>query len=681
MVRKSKKNQNPQVTFSQPDPGYNPNYQSQGYPQQAQPQPTVNNYPNTGYQTNQVYTTQPASQPYYNNYTQTNPNQTINNPGTMFTGPQPSQQIKKPFSFKEFLKKRWWLVILVGILIIGVITIGLIAFLSSQNQGESQQVVVYDNVRVAINAPSTLPKGTPGDWEIQLENKESASLTNIQLQLKFDQDFQYLQEYNPRPDNLEGTLYSIPRLDPVSGRAPNSTVRFQGLLNGNVDVETRMGGVISYVPELPDGTRLEVVEIELKEAITRITSPKINISINPSANEIQNGGEVEFVVLIENTTDQEIRDLRLRMIYPGNEKSFIYKSSKYFRSANAAPINQPSNGDDIWDISRLPAGTRQTLSVIGNVFGSDKSSQTFGVEIGIKNNQNDYQTIWQGYKDVVIIAQPLLITTEILGKDSFNLVEPGETINIEVSYQNQSQRTLSNVEIFSFIEDRAKILDLSTIRFSGGERGDVTGSELVWKAPRIPGLATLTPNQSGSFKYSVKILDEENFVKTSLDQQQYVLIPGVRAKADSLDQIVNTGATYRGRGKLVFDSPKPEVVGINPSTNRKIYKFTWRITSRQNEVTETQVRAITPVVGAWRPESVEPASSRSSLTYNEQTGQIIWDIGNVRSYTGITTKTLEVTFELEIGEGENIILENPTATGLDVFTGEKYEIKLGNVRG
>jgi hypothetical protein len=645
------------------------NQNQNSYPQNNYP---ANNQGNVGYgyQNNQppVYHS-PNADFNSNNFNNTTLGSNNQRPG----GP------KKKFNLQEFLVKKWWAVLL-GLLLFLALVVGVFAFVVSQSGGDEVPVIVYDDVAVNIIAPSTLPQGSPGDWEVKIENFEEVALTNIILELDFDEDFQYVEEINPRPDNLEGNIYSVPRIDPVTGRSPASTIRFRGLLNGNIDIETVMNGKLSYIPQFADGTTGELVELEIKDTITKITSPDIEITLQPTTDEIQNGGQVELTVIVENTSDQEIRDLRLRMDYPGNEETFTYLSSQYFRTTNSAPVTEPSDGDDIWEITRLPAGSRQTWSIIGSVFGGNDSKLTFGAEVGIKTQNNDYQTIWQGFKDVTVIAQPLLVQTEVLGKDSFRLFEPGENLTIEVSYKNQSQRTLSNVEIFSFIEDSADLLDLSSIQFSGGERGDVTGSELVWRAPRVPGLATLLPNQEGSFKYTVDVVGEENFYNTNLDQQQYVLTPGVRGKASDLEDIATTGSKYRARGQLNFELPDVERLGINPTTNRQKYKVTWKITNAQNEITEARVRAILPIVGAWNDDSVEPSSARSGISYNEQTGEIIWDLGKIESYTGTVRLPLEVSFEIEAENTDRELLTDIAATGTDIFTGEKYEQKKANLR-
>ena len=172
---------------------------------------------------------------------------------------------------------------------------------------------------------------------------------------------------------------------------------------------------------------------------------------------------------------------------------------------------------------------------------------------------------------------------------------------------------------------------------------------------------------------------KDTVIDNRLNQQQYILIPGIRARAKDLSEIASTGSTYRTKGLFVFESPKPQKVGENKTTNSDIYRVIWRISNSQNEVTEAEVRAVLPVVGAWNNSTVRPSSAKSSISHNEATGEIVWRIGRVESYTGMVRTPIEISFDLEIPRGEKELLRNLKGSGIDVFTGERFEENRGNI--
>jgi hypothetical protein len=671
-------NGNPQDNFGQ---NYNPNYNPNLATTNLEPVYAGNQIPynpnldpniNPSYNPNLVQNYDPNYDPSYSSNELSIPeNYDSNQQETVEENPSVGQKIM------NFLVINWIIVVVV-VIIFAVVVVGGSIFMSNLNKSKTPIISnsgSYQNASVTIKGPETLAQGTPADWEVQVENFEAIPLINLKVELEFDRFFVFVKEYNPRPDNPEGSIYTIPRLDPKGTRGSSAIIRFQGFLNGNVDLETEMGGKISYTPQLSQTQFAQVETLGIKKIRTKITSPQIKITLDPTNPKVQNGGEAEFTVLINNTTDSEIRDLRLRMIYPGNKETFTYINSEYYRTPNSAPQGAPDNGDDTWFITRLPAGANQTLKIRGKVFGANNAKLSFGTEIGLKSKSNDYQTIWQGFKDVTIIANPLEITAKILNKDTIKTFTAGEQITVEVAYKNQSQKTLNNVEIFSFVQDIGGLLDLSTLSFEGGFRGDLSGTELVWKSPRIPSLENLLPNQGGKFSYSVKLKDSTKFLNTSIDQQKYILTPGVRARANNLEEISVVGNTYKARGNIEFIQLAPKFRGENPKTNKNIYTVTWNLRTLQNEVTDARIRTTSPIVGVWTG-TITPQSLSSSLTYNEKNGEIVWNAGKIAAYTGLTKDAVSITFDIEVPKNNNdIALISPTLQALDVFTGEKYEVK------
>jgi hypothetical protein len=612
----------------------------------------------------------------YNDYQYFSP---TNGQNPQYPQPQPFVPPQGGNPVVNFLKKKWWLVLLFVVAMI-LCSILIVLTLGNLNKKEITNVIVpqkiYNNVSVKINSPQSLPQGTPGDWEILIENKETVAINNIKVKLKFDTFFVFVKEYNPSPDNPQGSEYSITKLDSINGRAPSATIRFQGYLNGNIDVETRMEGTISYTPETKDAAKS--VELPIAPSITRISSPEIKINIEPTQAEVQNGGQAQLTVVIENITDREIRDLQLRLIYPENNSSFTYLASEYYRTTDSAAITQPDDGDDIWNITRLAARSKQLLKVVGRVNGNPETRLTFGSELGIKNRDNTYQIIWRGYKDIKITAQPLIITTNIVGKENGQLFTPGEQLTVEVNYQNNSQKTLNNVEIQSFIQDPANLLDLSTLSFTGGERGEISGSDLVWRAPKIPNLATLSPTQKGKFSYTVKTKDQSKFYNSNLDQQKYILATGAKIKAADTAEISTISSSYKAKGGLNFIALKPEKIKTDTATKKETYKITWQLTNLYSEVTNITIKSTAPGVGVWNQDSVKPESASSAISYNDRNGEILWNVGGLQSYTGSVREPMQISFELEINSSDRELLSESVATGIDVFTGEKYEKKLGN---
>jgi hypothetical protein len=626
-----------------------------GYPQDPYNQPQAG--PSYGYTQNPPGYPQPPQ----NNFPQGGGFQT------------PSKPQKPKFDIKAWLKKRWWVALIGGILVLGLILAGVVVI----TRPETVQRPNLTRVYTQINAPTELPQGKIGEWEVVIENQESVPIRDIQVELKFDSDFEYLREITPSPDNIEGTKYSIAQLDEVGGRSPSVKIRFSGKLIGNPDIETIMEGSISYIPVAQNAA---VTSLDIPQARTRITSPQLDVRLTPTEEEVSSGGEAEFTVVARNLSDEDLIDLRLRMVYPSGLEAFTYTSSELSESDQGAPQTTPDEGTDIWEISRLPAGAETTLRVRGRVFGANNTRVTFGVEMAILDTNNQYQLLTERYKDVNIVAQALTLTTEFVGKDNLQIFRPGETLQVKLRYENQTQNTLSNVQIESSIDDPASILDYSELSFGGGQRGDVLGNVIQWRATRLPQLQTVRPGQTGEISYSLKVKELENFLNVNLNQTTYTLRPTVEMRADGVEQIQVAGTLYKAKGSLEL-TIDPPVEKSTTATGDKIYTITWKLNTWQNQVTDVSLSASSPLPGDFWTGRIDPPSQSGNLSYDINDGSITWSVGLLESYTGNGNNPLTVSFDVLIPNGtpDNDIITDIRYDGVDIVTGEKYEAVAENI--
>jgi hypothetical protein len=68
------------------------------------------------------------------------------------------------------------------------------------------------------------------------------------------------------------------------------------------------------------------------------------------------------------------------------------------------------------------------------------------------------------------------------------------------------------------------------------------------------------------------------------------------------------------------------------------------------------------------------------LSYDPLTGKIVWTPGGITAYTGISNPVRTISFEITVVAGpgssinNTIIYNDAKITGVDGFTGEKYEL-------
>jgi hypothetical protein len=576
----------------------------------------------------------------------------------------------------KFLEKRWWAVLIAAI-ILGVLVVGVYALQAGLNRPISD----FTKVQAFVEAPKTSSSGSPNRWKITIKNDETVSIQQIELKLNFDRTFRYSKPINPDPADPSGSLYKLSSLQGVGQGTSDAIISFEGVLSGNIDEETVMSGELSYVPTPLLGKQNARRSLQINPARTRITAAEISLEMVPTAQTVQNGNEVELSVIFENRSERELKDMRIRMLYP-DKGAFTYTSSDLTITTTGDTRTKPDDGNDIWYITNLPRLRKQTLRVRGTLTGAEGVRQTFGVEIGSKG-ASGYETLQTTSRDITITSQPLVMSTKINGRDDARTFAPGETLTFEIAYQNKSTQSLKNIEIFGSIEDPADILDYQTLVFQGDSQGNVNNRVVQWRSSGVAQLENLAPQSRGILSYSVKVKDGDQFIKSGLNQTAYTLRPNVEGKGVNLPQIKTSGELYKARGNLLIDQKVEQIKDETLPNNKRIYEVTWTLKTRQNKVNDITLDTITNLPPAsWNQSTVKPVAQSGKLSYNSANGKLSWKPGSLDAYAGISRDVVSVTFRLEVtvapgkGFGGIELFSDSAITGIDDFTGEKFEKTL-----
>ena len=588
----------------------------------------------------------------------------------------PIQQII--VNFKPFFRK-FKIPILIGIGLMIVLVGGLIGFSQINKATVKPAVSQFNNISAIIDGPKSLPQGTPGRWDVKITNNENSALQDLVVDLEFDKDFQTTQFLNYQPINVGKTQFKFNTLEGIGGQN-NILISIEGFLNTQVDLETMMSGKISFMPKAFVGTNNPTRKMEIAGFRTKVISPEIKLTIDATSANVQNAGEAEFIIRVKNTKEKDLQDLRLRLIYPSGN-TFNYTSSQFVASNTSQNKTNPDNGDDTWLIPRLAGLTEQTLTVKGSVKVKTAQKVAFGVELSMKSNSG-YKDLAKAFKDVLVSSQPVAITTTLDKQGGGNFV-PGENLKFSIDYINQSQDLLKNVEILGFVDDQSSLLDYDSITFEGGSRAFTNNNQVQWIGNNTPQLVSLAPQARGKLNYSIKV--KKNILDPAKNQTEYTIRPQVKIKASNLQDIASSGPLYKMKSNLRFSqSGKAEEIPSQDKTktNLKRYRITWQVQSEQNEIDGLIVRAFTRLQpSSWQPDSIKvEGTNASNLDYNPSNGEITWKVNKIPAYTGNNdnTPTIKISFELETevkNNGNIILVEAPTVSARDNFTGEAFNIK------
>lgn len=654
------------------------------------PQPNNNNIPQQPNQSG-AYNPQAGGGQYpneYNNYDYNNPNngQYFDYGGVSPQQPSPDQappkQVNRSWFKKvtDFLVKKWWLVI---ILIVSIAVAGVAAYVLRPEQKSTTQD--YTNIEARIEAPEIINSGSSDIWVVRILNRNNVAIHDVQVNLEFDRTFKFSQALSPDPQNVRGTEYSLGTLSAIGTGSNEGLIRIEGVLIGNIEESSVMTGTVSYTPAPLLNSQNGRLERALESGSTLIKSPQVAIVMTPSNQSVQNGDEVSLDIELQNLSDKEIQDVRITMFYP-DRGGFEYLESQ-LQLSNASDIRTtPDDGNNVWFVSSIPRIQKQNLKINGILQGADGVRQTFRVEVAVRDAQGEFKVISQKTRDITVTSQPLIVTTGIRGKTADSTFSPGEDLTFEVEYQNRSTVTLKNVEVIASVEDPADILDYSTLAYVGGSVGDINNRNIIWKATGVPQLETVPPQSKGNLQYTVQVKEEENFVKTDLNQSTYTLQPQAEAKAINQQSVQFTGDLFKATGELNLKQEIEEVPSEERNSALRKFRITWTLTNRQSTINDVEVKTKTTFPeSVWNQNSIQPSADSGNVSYNPTNGEIIWRPGSLSAYTGYSSPEKVISFEMEINnetrQGRDLY-EDVTATGIDDFTAESYLVEgdAGRIR-
>jgi Domain of unknown function DUF11 len=679
--------QNLSQTVIQPQIYTNPSYQQPlqpGYNTQIYPTQNQNYPPITNYQQNQI------PQPFYQNsepFNYQNYNYSNSDFSTGLQNPEApefiqNQKPKTTFDFKLAFRKFWKIPAAI-FLILSLGFGGFFAYIRFNTKVNDP--TKFLNVSTKIEPPKSLSQGTPGTWNLFINNNEQTQIENIEIELKYDDNFQFVKGINQQPENLSGNLFKVARLDTIGSGESQTVISLQGLVTGQVDLDSVMQGRVSFTPSIiasePNARRT----VDVPAVQTKITSPEIKVTIDSATSTIQNGGEETFTIKVKNTKQTDYQDLKLRMNYPSGN-TFTYISSEFSNDSNGSSSDTPDDGDDTWLIGRLPGLSEQTLILKGRVNVKSQQKISFGVDLSLKTDKTSYQTITKVFKDISVASETLSLTTYIEKDDK--TFAPGEKLKFVVNYENKSQTVLKNAEIIASIEDKANLLDLKTISFIGGNRPYEINNQIQWTGNNTPQLVTVGPTATGKIEYEVEV--KKDVIKEKLSQGDYIIKPNVSMKAINLQDVYASGEVYKMRSNFGFVATQPIEVNIAKSTNanRHKYKMSWTLNNEQSQIDNIVVRSSTKLPPAtWQSTIISPSEQAKNFSYNPSNGEIVWKVDKLEPFTGKEGKNqvvinFEIIIELQNQNGL-VILEAPTISAKDNFTGSTFNLtgeasKIGN---
>lgn len=569
---------------------------------------------------------------------------------TAWTEASHSEKVQT-YSAPNFLTK----VLLVAfIFFIGAVLVaGFIIFRGSN-------VVSNTNIDLVINGPATAKAGEDVNFQIVVANGNSVPLEEAELIVRYPEDARLPNSELPADNRVRNDIGTV-----RPGETVNKTAEV--ILFGQENSTKEILVTLEY--RIP-GSNAFYEKTESVEIV--INSPPISISIE-TLPEVVAGSESEIEIVAVSNAETDLEDILLSVSYP-----FGFK----FNGSN----EEPDYGDSVWSLGTMEPGEKKTIIVRGIMDGQDRELKTFTFSVGRAGRlaTGRIADVFSEQIQTISIKRPFInASLTVNGKTlSESVTESGGLVRVDIDWINNLATPVVDVELVATLE--GAILDEG--RVSAGEGFyRSTDNSIVWNKSRLPALAELSPGSGGetSFSFYVDSLTSgngQNVRNPSVDID--LTIKGVRVSSGFRGESVESSTSHRLKVESELQLASRVIRTIGPFENsgpmppkvgeETTYTVVWSISNSSNLVRNATVRTVLPPSIRWAG-LVRPSTER--VTYNESTGELIWQIDQIEPGVGSASGVRELFFHIGFTPSANQVGDVPNLTseiqlvGQDDFTG------------
>lgn len=502
---------------------------------------------------------------------------------------------------------------------------------------------------------------------------------NLELQVR-------IQNFNEQSLQLPDLVLSYPK-DQVGGEEVFLRRSLQDIAKGNrvneefdlvlYGQEGDSRNIHATLEYRIEGSSSIFVKEADHELVIRSTPTELAIQ---GPKQIVQGQELELEFDFSANTNQQINDVLLKIDFP---LGFEFISSSL----------EPAYGQHTWYFPNM-TGERQTLTVTGRVSALPGQGQSFHAEIGRQSplKKTEIETVFNKETYTVDVQQSF-VTADIRidDKDPDGLaIRGGKEVEVEIEFENTLSKTLADVQVIAHLS--GNLYKGEGLRVQNGDY-DSNTDRIIWNKGNFEDLGFLEPGEKGVLYFSLPTYElvgaggslENPTLSVVVDVSATEINGKVREAFAVSRAVINANSDMSLVAKTLHEDGPFKNDGPIPPRAGKTTKYTLvlQAINSSNEVKETEVKTFLPPYVTWLG-NVAPSVERQKLKYNETTRELVWEIGDLKSKTGVgINQPKQVSFQVEIlpslsHVGEIIPLtKDIILSGTDSFTDVKLSYKKG----
>lgn len=557
-------------------------------------------------------------------------------------------------------------------LILAALVYGLYYFINQRSNSAA--------LEFQIQAPEKIMSGEEFFYEISYKNTGRFVLKKINLNLQYPDNFVFI-ESSVLASNQKDS-WQLPDLGPDQ----SYSLKVKGKLINKQDSPNILNARLVYTPE-------NFSSEFKKETSANVLISGLGFEVEASYLNTALIGQTGEINLVFNNFNGPIylNDWLLNVSVPENiSLNDLAKTEEKNLSASSSPEIPPLVVNKIsgtqWQISgAVPKLSKQSLTLKYQV--KEKLENQPAIVVALEQLTPDGRNLifWDKSLDLQVMKSDLNLTLAVNGIKGDSAVNFGQKLDYEIEYANRGASTLNDVNIR--LDLQGEFFDWTSLQDE--QRGQKSGSGLVWTKEQVPTLSALDPGQSGKIVFSIKLKNfqssdlgkdlsltsqarfnlSSNNEESSSDRQSNTIINRLNSNFDLSEQI-----RYFDENNIpVGSGPLPPKVGAKTS-----FRVYWTVTNSLHELSAAKVFLTLPAYVNFEEKS---NLDTGSLIYDPNSRQITWEIGRLP----LSARRAVAAFNISIQPGsddlDKILILSPgtIAEALDIETQGKI-IKNGSAK-
>lgn len=529
-------------------------------------------------------------------------------------------------------------------------------------------VVSGNNIDILVSGPVSIAGGEQLPLEIEVKNNNNVDLKVVDLRLEYP-----IGTKSAIDQSIDMPRYSEVLGDINIGKSEKRLVKsvLYGQENSTqtikITVEYRVSGSNAIFSKEKDFDVL-------------ISSSPVNIIVT-GPTDINANQLTDFSIDINSNSANIVKNLILKADYPFG-----------FNLSSSNPKSISSDGS-AFDLGDLAPGAKRNIRITGAIIGQDGEQRVFKFTVGIPNK--DDNTVME--TPLAVFSSTVTLKKSSIGLDTTINGDSGDQVAVNIGSKNKVDIVWKN-NLAEKVYDMAVKINFNGQTLDEGSVNAVKGfynssdNSIIFDKTGNQLLSTVNPADEGDMQFDFSTLVPSSKSYFSFGNSAIKLdisVLGNRAGADgSVQEVLYSGTKtlkissslnllskgFRTIGPFENSGPFPPQVD-----NETTYTITWTATDSFNNITGAKVSAFLPPNVRWTGYT---SPDSENITYDKGTGEVVWNIGDMKSGVGASYPAKTVSFQVAITpsitqvNSEINLLNEATISGTDDYS----QARLGEVK-